>query len=133
MANPNGQDRGGQIDSTPGYGRDSGTVPDAHHAYAQDRKLAPPLPGSLDRSKQPIAINQIPPIRFSRPAGNALPVNVFLSYKVDDNAQDVEALAKEMSGVAGGESHLHVFSSSAMPWGKDWKQEIVDELKKADW
>jgi hypothetical protein len=61
-----------------------------------------------------------------------LPVNVFLSFKIGDDRGEIESLAKDMQAL-GGDQRIHVFCSAAMPWSKDWNEEIATELKNADW
>ncbi len=58
------------------------------------------------------------------------PFNVFISYKINECGDAVDNITQKL--MLGHEDKLHIFASTSLKAGSPWRDEIHDELGKAD-
>lgn len=58
------------------------------------------------------------------------PFNVFISYKINECGDAIDNITKKL--MLGHEDKLHIFASTSLKAGSPWRDEIHDELNKAD-
>jgi hypothetical protein len=58
------------------------------------------------------------------------PFNVFISYKINGREDAIDNITRELS--RNHKDKLHIFASTSMKAGSPWREEIHNELSKAD-